>query len=241
MKIFEAFEAFFSGQGPFNGLGVLQLEQTYRWPIPATDRSWLKISEACGYQANVRLKGSLQNAWENSNDDDNTRNDIAEWVIKNWGGIKTNKPKTIARYATEARSASPETPIQGIASFSKVLAASNPEKYAIYDARVAVSLNAIQLLAGVGDDGIAFPYLPGRNKITGDTSSKPQRGFSTKVAFSRKTLCGSLQWQKIRRDDAYSAYLNLLANLPKYRIYELEMTLFAQAETLACTAMERSQ
>ena len=43
----------------------------------------------------------------------------------------------------------PETPLSGIASFSKVLAIKDPLKYAIYDARVAVSINAIQMISKV--------------------------------------------------------------------------------------------
>jgi hypothetical protein len=239
MNKLEAFEAFFAGQEPFNDLGVLQLEQTYNWSIPETDRHWLKISKACGYRANVKLKRDLQSAWKNSHNDGNTRLDIAKWIIKDWGGIGANKPKTIERYAAEASLQSPKTPISGLASFSKVLAASDSDRYAIYDARVAVSLNAIQLLAGVREDGIALPYLPGRNKITGDSSVKPRRGFSSKEAFSRKTLCQSYGWKTMRRDDAYSAYLELLGAHSNYKVYEMEMALFAQAETLACMAIER--
>ena len=79
-------------------------------------------------------------------------------------------------YCSWANREDPSTPLSGISSFSKILAIKGPDKYAIYDARVAVSLNAIQIIYQISS-GVAFPYVLGRNRITGDATSKPPRGF----------------------------------------------------------------
>ncbi len=125
--------------------------------------------------------------------------------------------------------------ISGVASYSKVLAIREPETFAIYDARVAVSLNAIQLIAGC-PDGWFFPYLPGRNKITGDTIGN--RGFSTCTKFkSEAVLKRHPDWKLIPRRSSYAQYLELLHTLhqemPEISIQEMEMALFADAEALA--------
>ena len=53
---------------------------------------------------------------------------------------------------------------KGIASWSKAIVVHDPNEYAIFDARVAISLNCIQKLYGL-NYAVLFPVLPSRNKI----------------------------------------------------------------------------
>jgi len=112
-----------------------------------------------------------------------------------------------------------------VASYSKLFSIARPEAYAIYDARVAACLNAVQINGGIRR-GIAFNCLPGRNNVVGNTVTK--RG----------------NWVLIKRDETYSRYLDLLetcrAKLPGYDLPRLEMALFANAEAECQRAMDRN-
>lgn len=102
-----------------------------------------------------------------------------------------------------------------------------PDEFAIYDARVAISLNAIQLLSR-SESGVIFTYLSGRNKaLTLFRNSEPTK---TKNLIKNG-------WQEIEKNKCYSFYLNYLKKVNSYfptsKLYELEMSLFADAESLA--------
>ncbi|MEQ9104970.1 MAG: hypothetical protein RIE53_09740 [Rhodothermales bacterium] len=233
----DAFHKFFHGQGLFSGLGVPALPDTYDWDIPLSSATFVNnVAGRNSYERNVALKHALNEHWQRNPD---RRRELLEWIVKDWGGIRGNKPATLDGYLVRMSSSRPETPLQGIASFSKVLAIADPHSHAIYDARVAVSLNAIQLLSGV-TGGLAFPYVPGRNKTTGDWSQSRKRGFSTRPEFAVKKLCSAPHtWRRIVRDKAYGDYLRLLGTYTSrdFRLYDLEMALFSQAEVLAKRAM----
>jgi len=49
-------------------------------------------------------------------------------------------------YINQADAERPSTPFSGIASYSKIFSIKDPDRYAIFDARVSASLNAIQLI-----------------------------------------------------------------------------------------------
>ncbi len=82
------------------------------------------------------------------------------WIIKDWGGILTAKDSdTIELIEEFLNSDNPK--YKRIASASKVGAYMYPEKYIIYDSRVAYTLNWIILSEKAGD--IFFPIPNGRN------------------------------------------------------------------------------
>jgi hypothetical protein len=87
-------------------------------------------------------------------------NDLSLWVIKDWGGINSSKDEDtcilIDKIYQEEKAS-----FNRIASTSKVLAFLNPEKYIIYDSRVAYALNWIILKEDAGDK--FFPIPEGRN------------------------------------------------------------------------------
>jgi hypothetical protein len=235
MHIIDALRTYFKGEQQFGDLGVASLETYYNWKIPNVlfDGS-PNVYSGSNFEANVALKKDLSKRWQK---EPHIREMITKWVILDWGGIRGNRNSTIHNYYRQALEKSPATPLKGIASFSKVLAVKNPEKYAIYDARVAVSINAVQIIAKT-DKGIAFPYLAGRNNITGNSTSKPRRGFSAMNEVSIKTLTSKPNfWAKVRNDEAYEIYVNSLKQIStelQTPLCYLEMALFSQAEELAC-------
>jgi hypothetical protein len=82
------------------------------------------------------------------------------WIIKDWGGILTAKDSDTLELIKEfLKSDSPN--YKRIASASKVGAYMFPEKYIIYDSRVAYALNWIILSENAGE--IFFPIPSGRN------------------------------------------------------------------------------
>lgn len=242
MNQLEAFLAFFAGQSPFEGLGLPALSVTYDWPR-GREETWPELPTGVfgdldnahsKYRYNVSLKLQLRKILSECVE---RRMEIANWIIRDWGGIKSNKRDTISHYVSMLSTDCSHFPIKGIASYSKLLSFYDFDRYAIYDSRVAVSLNAIQFIASA-DRGLAFPYLSGRNNITGNSIKKV--GFSHLKKFSTNTLCLDKNWIRVSPNSAYSEYINFLSriqsDLNNAPLYSLEMALFAQAETLAIIA-----
>ena len=111
---------------------------------------------------------------------------------------------------------------KGIASWSKAIVVHNPDEYAIFDARVAISLNCIQKLYGL-KDAVLFPILPSRNKI---------------VAIGNKLIkdtAKSESWEKANEENFYTQYLKILNYVAielSTNISTIEMLLFAKAEEI---------
>ena len=82
------------------------------------------------------------------------------WIIKDWGGISTAKDADTLELINDfLKSDNPK--YKRIASVSKVGSYMYPEKYIIYDSRVAYALNWIILSENAGD--LFFPIPSGRN------------------------------------------------------------------------------
>ena len=203
------------------------LEKNYHWKIPNI-KGFERVGDS-SYEANVKLKEFLNKNWNESNDD-REKNILSKIVVADWGGIKNNKAETLSSYIKEINKQKPATPIKGVASYSKIFSITDLENYAIYDARVAVCLNAIQLKNNI-KNGLAFNYVPGRNNVTGNVEKKI--GFSQQEKYKVKRLVKN-GWSRIKRDETYEIYLTTLKKcheqFPTYKLYDLEMVLFANAE-----------
>ena len=212
---------------------VPRLPTNYRWKIP-TINGFID-SGKCGYLQNLELKEYLTKRWCAANCAD--RLQLARVIVSDWGGVRRNSDETLRNYVEEILSDDPVTPLKGIASYSKIFSIVLPEKYAIYDARVAACLNAVQINAGLRK-GMAFNYVPGRNNVVGNAVTR--RGFTQWSRFSVKSLSFT-GWSQIKRDETYEQYLRLLSDclkqLPDRKLAELEMALFANAECQCQLAM----
>ena len=87
-------------------------------------------------------------------------NNLCLWIIKDWGGILTAKDSDTVQLIKEFLNTDKPS-YKRIASVSKVGAYMFPEKYIIYDSRVAYALNWIILSENAGK--IFFPIPNGRN------------------------------------------------------------------------------
>ncbi len=214
------------------------LNNSYEWKIPE-----INGFSRCGersYSANVELKEYLNKKWSSAISREE-KTSLAKTVIADWGGVRSNEESTLIAFIEEIESNTPLTPIKGIASYSKLFSIVNLEKYCIYDARVAACLNAIQFNSGIRN-GIAFNYVPGRNNTTGNSLNK--KGFSHHSSFKTRKLVSS-GWSRIKRDDTYTVYINTLneclSHLKSYKLYDLEMVLFSNAEKECMSAMGNVQ
>lgn len=203
-----------------------RLRERYCWEIPLIE-GFPQCGES-SYQANVALKTFLQRQW-NAAAKKEQKLELARLVIASWGGVRANMQATLEAYISEIEKPHPATPLKGVASYSKLFAIAHPDRYAIYDARVAACLNAIQYQADP-NAGLAFNYCPGRNNIIGNSTTRT--GFANMKEFKVQTLVGN-GWTRIPRDKTYAAYLKLLAKcsdaFPENERSDFEMILFANA------------
>jgi hypothetical protein len=219
--------SYFESKGDFAGLGLHNLSRNYMWPKNGKfpDHSHVFQEELLGeslFAKNIFLKKISPDIWRRYD-----KLSLANWIVRDWGGIRGNKNETINNYIEEINQSRYPSKIKGVATYSKILSFMDPQNFAIYDARVAISLNAIQLISGV-KNGVAFCYLPGRNAALKLFRMEP----STHINALRDR-----GWQKINSDDCYQMYIRSLKAASKIigneNLYELEMSLFADAERLS--------
>lgn len=200
------------------------LPQVYTWKydLAVVQQSFgLHIGGANWYERTRELKSQLAQAWAAS---PSRRADLADYAVRVWGGVRGNAADTLLSYVDAVSQGKTPATHKGIASWSKVAAFSDPERHAIFDARVSFSLNAIQLLDEEEAPCWWFPQLPGRNTLL--TQTWP-------ILKARARTQG---WSRMGSDETYPRYITLLeraAGPLGVGIADLEMLLFAQAEALA--------
>jgi hypothetical protein len=177
------------------------------------------------YRKNEALKIELSKKMTNT-DCQATRSALINYYISTWGGISGNLDETMEVYGL----ASPDNLIsrgsRGIASWSKALCIHNPNKYAIFDARVSASLNALQIIYNT-DNKVLFPVLASRNHVI-------KEGV---VLIRNEALAAG--WIGAADQDFYRDYLGYLEEVVAATdksipcsIYTVEMLLFSMAEVL---------
>lgn len=173
------------------------------------------------YIKNIKLKEKLHSEW-NQETDSLKRGELIEYYIKTWGGIKGNKTASLEEYKTKKADELISKGVKGVASWSKALVLHDYMKYAIYDARVSASLNALQVIND-SDNKVLYPILASQNKRITIANRK------------LKTLAKEGKWEKADENKFYKEYLKLLSTVSKElntNISTVEMLLFAKAEEL---------
>lgn len=194
--------------------------------------NWRKINESLipqgitlpignQYIKNIKLKEELNSKW-NEETDPLKKGELIEYYIKTWGGIKGNKAASLEEYKTKTAEELISKGIKGVASWSKALVLHDYTKYAIFDARVSSSLNALQVIND-SDNKVLFPILSSQNKRI--------------IIANRqlKKMAKESGWKKADESSFYNEYLNLLSTVSKglnTNISTVEMLLFAKAEQL---------
>jgi disulfide oxidoreductase YuzD len=195
----------------------------YNWSIDMNNLpEQINISDGNNYEQNIQLKQDLNKLWAKTNNQEEKEN-LIKYYIKDWGGIRTNRPETIKKYtASTAEELINTLGKRGIASWSKALVVKDFENYAIFDARVSISLNCIQILHKKKDI-VLFPILSSRNNVI-------KRGND-----QLKILARNYNWTKVSENNFYMQYIDILKSVAKAKetnISTIEMLLFAKAEEL---------
>lgn len=156
---------------------------------------------------------------------------IAKWIVEDWGKIngfnfeKDNRIDVIKNINNDINLS-----FESISSMSKIASFYAPDKCAIYDSRVAYSLNWIiyDKRDELDKDNLKFyPQPSGLN-------SKLQRYNLNTIFYLTSDMDEPIYHDK---KDAYKLYCELLANTcnllkekyPEIKIYDLEMWLFVEA------------
>ena len=215
---------------------IPNLKSKYNWNVPSV--KGFVCTDQDGYSKNIEFKKYIKYLWDGASTDHNQcKLEIAEIIVKDWGGIRVNNKETLRKYVNAVLNNKVPTHLQGVASYSKIFAFVDPDRFAIYDSRVAACLNAVQINAKL-TKGLAFNYVPGRNNIVGNNKTK--QGFTQDQRFSIKKLRES-GWHSINRRETYCKYIKLLnfclKRRPEYNLTKLEMALFANAECECVRAM----
>lgn len=180
----------------------------------------ISLTKGNNYEQNLALKFKLNEIFNQA--DEKRKRELVDYYIRVWGGIIANKPDQITYYAnTPTEEILTNQGLKGVASWSKAAVIENPEKYAIYDARVALSLNVLQVINGVEDTW--FPLLVSRNnKVKAGNEDFKKYLYEKGFRFLNKRL-------------AYDRYIELLSEVAEktgQHIQSVEMLLFAQVEEL---------
>ncbi len=120
---------------------VVDTVEWYEWPIDAEKlhaQTGITLRSHSPLDRNIELKRELHARFRRALGDE--REKLVDYYVKTWGGIKKIGNDTRQRYARE-HPATLARERNNIASRSKALVLHDPSRYAIYDSRVAVSLN----------------------------------------------------------------------------------------------------
>jgi hypothetical protein len=197
----------------------------YRWSInPIRLPAGIVLPEGNSFAQNVALKIQLSRLYASA--DNHTKKELTRYYIAVWGGIKKNSDEKIRSYALDTPTSLIAKGSQGIASWSKALCLRNPSDYAIYDARVAVSLNCLQIAEPV-ERPSRFPLLYGQNNLMNE-GRKKLRQYA--IIHGWPTVQDGIFYQK------YNNILSFAGKLLDVNACALEMLLFAKAPELLQTA-----
>lgn len=153
-----------------------KLEEIYLWTGPndkdvkeLLDNKFINnddynrlIDASVGYNRNVELKYIVYSRIKDLNI--NQQEELANWIVKKWGGIKAGKGSLLALALNMEKSLKDKgvSSFQKVASYSKVLSFKNIEEFIIYDSRIVYSLNWIMLKQNATK--LYFPIPSSRNR-----------------------------------------------------------------------------
>ena len=200
---------------------VNKIHEIYEWDFPTKNfpLPYTKKSNN-DYHNSLELRGFIHNALKFNSE---KSIELQIWYVRDWGGVKTNSQSTLDAYLRTSSECLIERQEKGIASWSKMLSVRDPSSFAIYDARVAMSLNTISLTQ-TSVSTLLFPQLSSRNK---------------KIVAAQSVVNARARTLALRPDKCfYKNYLHFLNQAVeqcgnKFDIQTAEMILFANAEVLA--------
>lgn len=135
-----------------------------------------------------------------------------EWTkaVLKWGGIRGNNEKTILNYATQPAESLCRLS-EGVASWSKVLAFQRPDKYFIYDYRIAFVLNYI-FISHNEKIGQYF-FIPPSQRINSNSDSKYAYCNLIARLLGKINDGVNLEVFELNLQESYRLYLDLIEQI----------------------------
>ena len=202
----------------------------YEWPILGNHLpDGIVLPEGNAFSQTLALKSQLSTLYANA--DAQKRTALTRYYIFRWGGVRGNSDERYRSYAHDQPSALISRGVQGVASWSKALNMREPAHFAIYDARVAASINSLQVIEAV-ETPTLFPLLQTKNgaiKIGNEALRKH---------------AGAGNWQAINKSVFYQTYNQLLATVAQklnVSTTVVEMFLFARSVDFLRSAFPRQE
>jgi hypothetical protein len=143
---------------------------------------------------------------------------------EDWEGIHSNKMETMYDYCTLNADQLIMRGSHGVSSWSKAICLHNPDKYAIFDARVSTALNLLQVIEKVELKEF-YPLISSRNKTIAQANGAIKRYMKS-----------NNDWIKRNEYKFYNQYQTLLKTVAgkcNTNIATIEMLLFSKSIELA--------
>lgn len=233
----------------FIGSMLVEIESRYLWPFDLNSARQLLghdfSTEKNPYQQTIKLKALLVGKLATSKDFDGGT-EYAEYFVQEWGRIGGhNNLRALLEPFYDQRNVDLEQltlvrSFEGISSWSKYLSLLNSDA-AIYDSRVAYSINVINYLGGTTD--LFFPMPAGRSPRLSLLDIETlfllsklaiDRNFVSDEDSEHKQISARLKKKyQLEKTQTYLLYLELIAevcvllNIPKNEHFKIEMLLFA--------------
>lgn len=173
------------------------------------------------YHRNLELKNQLHQNWLNGLE--LRRGDLIEYYIKVWGGIRGNGDNIMNFYRNAPTQDLLSQGFAGVSSYSKALVIHDPNRFYIYDSRVAASINCIQVKQQILDKiYFQIPFSQNANVR------------QVRTLLRNKSM--NENWQCINDANVYNEYLCLLDLIAEHSNFTkdlIEMTLFSLAPILS--------
>lgn len=207
---------------------ISTLKEIYRWPMNLSQlHVKLEIEAKDVYAQHIELRFKLHEHYLKAQHSQE-HYALVKWYIYHWGGVRGNHQSTLVLYTSSLPEQLIQRGARGIASWSKALSVIDPKQYAIYDARVAIALNALQIIYAV-QQPIYYPLLSSQNKTI--------QACTLSMHPIVKT------WDKMPKNAFYINYLDLLKTIAHeigqgVTHHEVEMLLFSYAEELGRLAQK---
>ena len=179
---------------------------------------------------NIELRKLLRESLRSKNTP--RKNAAIKWIVYDWGNIPPREAEDEDRLFTmcaelktyaldEVKVFVEKYKDDRIASWSKVIAFADSDSYAIYDARVAMSLNAVL-------DELEYPrkfYMP-------QSISKPLNAVFSQIKGHMNTNYGNKKHMYMGYEEYRLLLLNFVAQGLASSVLDAEMRLFAQGKKM---------
>lgn len=197
---------------------VGDIKEYYKWGrFPKTEK--IPADKKTDYDKAIWLKESLSKNLRKEKE----YLDTAYSIIQKWGGINLQKNscnnERLEKLKENLEKGEYDLDSKVLSSLSKVAAFYDCNKYAVYDSRVAYSLNWIIFREKLKDSTFNMKYFP-----------QPSTRNTNLVKYSHKKIFKKAEY--LEKKETYEIYCNLLQSIAQSKnisVNDIEMFLFSAA------------